>query len=522
MKIILYKRCKLTQNYVDVFYMQELCDRYLATLTSQEIEIADIYPKFNDVLILNNVNLLFYESYNYLKIEVKGRKIYAFVNAIEIINDSCIIKYSCDVWHTFRNEFAFRKGLLIQTREPSKYGCEIYSKLTDYISNDYLDFNSFNTTDNYKCLYVNLRLYNTNSEGIATIQFYDTFLVRKNDSSNSNYEECLEHIKLLIDAQTDGRIEYGENSYRFEIDNIYIFPHYISGLIPEGTFANLRYQGKILNLNGCSEQSKLKDYEFTIPADEKIVATGTFLNRENIEFNGNEQNIRVRLIIQQYSIQMSMDINGAINDITDMFLIEFPIGSELSEAVQLKKLNRIRKNVYSATSLINSVAKFGAQTTRFAGNIAGNLRVLSGDLSAIPNESIGLASTKYIENAVPELSNIARSITDLVVNNAKLYTTNYKTNSVPNGLINSLFGIGYFRLRNIINEDNVNLITKELGYKVSNIVYGIKPSTNLNLYKYDYIRFGSIEIYGCSTNVMKIIENILLYGTKMWYTEDIE
>lgn len=103
MKITIYKNCKLTNKYDEVFKSTSLLDTYLSTLSYLTLYNGDaIYFTNSGTLSIDNESNFDGSTYNYMKIEVSATITrYAFINSIVVVNGVAVIDYSEDIWSNY-------------------------------------------------------------------------------------------------------------------------------------------------------------------------------------------------------------------------------------------------------------------------------------------------------------------------------------------------------------------------------------------------------------------------------------
>lgn len=103
MRITIYKNCKLSNKYEEVFKSTTLLNTYLSTLSSLVIYNGDdIYFTNSGTLSIDNESTFDGSKYNYMKIEVNANITrYAFINSIVVVNGVAVIDYSEDTWSNY-------------------------------------------------------------------------------------------------------------------------------------------------------------------------------------------------------------------------------------------------------------------------------------------------------------------------------------------------------------------------------------------------------------------------------------
>lgn len=103
MRITIYKNCKLSNKYEEVFKSTSLLNTYLSTLSYLVIYNGDdIYFTNSGTLSIDNESTFDGSKYNYMKIEVNASITrYAFINSIVVVNGVAVIDYSEDTWSNY-------------------------------------------------------------------------------------------------------------------------------------------------------------------------------------------------------------------------------------------------------------------------------------------------------------------------------------------------------------------------------------------------------------------------------------
>ena len=94
-------------------------------------------------------------------------------------------------------------------------------------------------------------------------------------------------------------------------------------------------------------------------------------------------------------------------------------------------------------------------------------------------------------------------------------------NVFPTAILNILYSFCIFRIEYTNgNFEDVAKMVNEVGYNVSFLTNEIKE-TLIGGYDYDVIKFDFIRLNGLPTSLNTIIKQILLNGTKIWYTSNV-
>lgn len=546
MIITLYKKSILNSEYSEVFYNTNLLLNYLNTLQNKKVEISDIYPKLNGTIILSNINLLDAYEYNYIKIEGMNGTSFAFIDDIDVINNSAKIYYSMDVWSTFNGKWSLRDSLLSRTRFPDLYNTDFAYLPEKYMSNGKSEFIKLMQV-NYYTVICKLRLYNTAKEGEHTYQGYVYAMLGYGNYNDGSAEEgnnklsWIQANRVLSDlySNMDRYKIFGNRfeGYYYEIDTSYIIPfnsiqnyfNYFIGIINvDGTTTSfnstaLWYSG----LDSVEDYYTEIEENYEIPADDDVVGVGTYLNIVENSFDNNIKNIRIKLCLSSYDFRILMYVNGVANDITDYFNIDFPIGTLNASEAELKQLNRNLNNARVAINIVSGAIDIAsniyspiAGSTSVLGNLA-NMRGRGINKQKIAGRQASYSSA--LENNIggigSGIAKVGNGIVDLIENNAPLYEVGYTNDVLPNGWINCYYGIGYWKVSDIINKNYIDNLVAETGYRTKKFIKEIMYINSDEVY--DIVKFDFIRINGCTKIINDIISNILLNGTKIWYTIEV-
>ena len=105
MTIRLYKSCRLSNKYDEVFSSHSELSTYLSTLTHLDAYSGEeIYYTNNGTISIDNNGMIAHDgdTYNYMEIILAGAgSRYAFINNITLVNEVAVIAYEEDIWHTY-------------------------------------------------------------------------------------------------------------------------------------------------------------------------------------------------------------------------------------------------------------------------------------------------------------------------------------------------------------------------------------------------------------------------------------
>lgn len=545
MKVTLYKNCRLSNSYQEVYDCTKrningkessFFEEYLNTLQSFDyIELDTVYSTFGGTLnfdmTINDANIY---DYNYLKIEHNNIVRYCFVDRITIRNDIAKIEYSEDIWHNYSNDIKLNKSLLCNTyHNLEKYKNLQYEKVMPF---DYATKNieqrlsnvipDLGNIDYY--IFVKIQVYNLTKtadlENISDRNYYTCFIrerqkVETNHKIKYGFYESIDIINKIIKNITN----YKYNSLYIDIINTYIIPTYF---LKDTDFKDDFYVANnyIMNIDDVYYEFSNLAYGlyrttnvggfYKIGCSKEIIPTykdfsiGTQSTKIKIKRNGLPFDMKILFSCTDFGFNLFLSCQDKIEDITDDFMIETPISYIDSQNYQLDRLNRsLLKNDYSK-ALMKNVFSWGG----VIGNIV--------SLAMAPQ-----ATGAMLGNTISSIEQPLSSIVDTIKISEKLDNESYSTltkNLTKNAnIVNIYYGINIWT---IIPEDEEtkNMLLTRTGYAVNLMVDNIEIANEVlnsnEKIKYNAIRFSKINIYGKFTQEIKnALESILLNGTIINY-----
>lgn len=223
MRITIYKKCKLSNKYEEVFKSTTLLNTYLSTLSSLVIYNGDdIYFTNSGTLSIDNESTFDGSKYNYMKIEVNANITrYAFINSIVVVNGVAVIDYSEDTWSNYAidgNGYALhvKQSLLAQaTSLTNAYGDYTLTEINEmpkhipveYEGHQYpsfvIDEDNPLQTDCY--ILVTASMYKLVGAGLPNERYISNYLLTWKLSNNSSSQVPVDnntHYAWNIDADT--------------------------------------------------------------------------------------------------------------------------------------------------------------------------------------------------------------------------------------------------------------------------------------------------------------------------------
>jgi hypothetical protein len=267
MRITIYKNCKLSNKYEEVFKSTTLLNTYLSTLSSLVIYNGDdIYFTNSGTLSIDNESTFDGSKYNYMKIEVNASITrYAFINSIVVVNGVAVIDYSEDTWNNYAIDntgysFNIKHSILAQATTlsaSSEYTATEINELPKKLpiefeghNRPYFVISDDNPLETSCYVIVTASLYKLNTNHEVNTRLISNYLVsyqRNNTVSPAPIvapEDAIEHKTWPIDANTlyniseiiaissDAAVQnlqwydYGYN-WKFEILNVKLIPYSI-------------------------------------------------------------------------------------------------------------------------------------------------------------------------------------------------------------------------------------------------------------------------------------------------------
>lgn len=563
MEIRLYKNCKLTREYNNVFNSMSVFESYLSTLdsTAYNLSLPDVYYSVNSDgtgslpidfnYVLNDQIIGHINEFNYIRFTDTYYNIvrYCFVTSIAIQNGIAIINYLEDVWHNYAYGLSIDRCIVVQKMDvagvPAKNIID-YEGTNDPFLFDYLP-SGVVTYD--QLMVVKFQLYKTAQSGEITeryplcgVVFYkdlnnepSTYIyIDRNNISDFLYKSAQKINSVSLNTALYPGVETGD--YNIDITDIYIIPkNYLNNTYSFSSDIFVNFNDSIaLNSTG-GNATKLSICLFSEGAlaqtisyspfegrprsfGYKTIAIGNYSMSIPYSHNGmGDTEIKVYFRSDLKSFSLFYGINNQLVEITECYNYNYPINIESAENLQLQQLNRKlandtyeRSKVSVVTDTFKGVASFSAGLASIAtGNIGGGIQSIAGGISETADSYIEL------KNAQQRLATIT---------NAGLYTSNSGVSATSNALLNASTDLILYQIEPV-NELIVENISTEFGqvcnlYLSSLIINGeIVVSSYID---YEYFIISKCDVTGSAPNdVLIMIKNILKRGVRVWRTTDL-
>ena len=559
MELRLYKNCKLTQEYDNVFNSKSVFESYLETLdaTAYDISLETSYYSvqsdgtgsipidFNyvsDGQILGHIN-----EYNYIRFTDSNYNIvrYCFVTTIAIQNGIAIINYLEDVWHNYVFGTQISRCIISQRRSTGDYPAK---NIIDYEGNSAPNLYTYSqsgllTSD--QLMVVKFQLYKTAQSGEITERYPLSGVIFYEDTDNvystniypdrNNIADFLYKSAQKTDSvNINGRIYPGveTGNYNIDITDIYIVPKkYLSYTYNLESGIRVKFNESIelsttegsvtlfickftVSSLGLTNTVSYKPFENQPPEfGYKTIAIGNYSMSIPFSYNGvSDTEVKVYFKTDIKSFALFYSINNQLVEITECYNYNYPINIETAENLQLQKINRKLEN---DTYERNKGALVADTFRGVASASSGIISIASGNVGG-GIQSIVNGATEPVDSFI-QLKNSQQRLTDIT--NASLYVSNSGVSATSNAVLNADVDLLLYQI-NPVNELIVNNISSAFG-KVCNIfiqslINGGEIGVPTTM-SYEYFIISKCDITGnAPDNVLIMIKNILKRGVRVW------
>ena len=525
MILTLYKNCILNEKYVDVYDTRinnntSALNEYLNSLESITIEIDNVYIKDSGTIILpydTNINNVLFNAfdYNYMKMESDDGEItrYAFINKGELGNNIAKVDYTQDIWSNWSNKCKIERGIISKKSEPiepyiSSNSIDIVSYGAVRVTEDLID--SFN-------VFIEIQPHTlVTGDGIETrwqLCGYMQFEVKNQaDTFKSNFtiDEVGEVVRYLLQYENTncfGKPNVINGGFYYDVSRIFILPssNILNTPNDENTYV-FTYNSGTTYLRFIEQKSG--DYKI----QEKNFAssnTGSEYMRRNalgfgivgatvpFGWNGVGCSIVISMALCADKICIFQEINGALNDVTELFRIE-PYFSVAGDAATQQRI--ISYNLQKQLLVTNGVKQVVNSTI---GVFSGTGQALSGD--------IGKGLTTVANSASNGIFGVIETIMKYNALTKPQFGNFMVSSNSGNAFITAMYGIQQYVPANESNEASVNAINGMIGYDtIIPVDSGDLFFDNLFKSNIRTITFSFINIVGEAPNyILRELENIL-------------
>lgn len=579
MKIILYKKCILSNSYsevFDVFHKTKdpitneetvALQRYLSSLTKYEITADNVYVPNSGKITLEldfdyeNVSNNIYE-YNYMYLEDTDNNFrrYCFIDDITVVNGLAVISFSEDIWSNYASSMEIRKSLLVRSRA-TKYGdwsIPFYAPGMAYEGNNtvvikdidgtVIDNDYTRTSPLQVACAVNIQLYNLTAQGVANNRILLTgifvYSYAGDKHSYGSTDMLLQLVREVTQLSAGTTVTYNGKDYYYDIVSVKaipkqfgIFKDIITGdatvtIKKSETISYYFYgtgAGIFYNEYGIKHGILHKVLDKEIENDYTRLGIGLISNIIPIENNSTKITFSILFKWDLTSWKFYISIQNKLIEISDEFDILIPISVQSADVTQqqaaareLKGLNAKLGMASGALDIVGGVAETAigwatADTGMALGTVLGAAPFAGSDMVL----SGAKGAFSGIEKAGKGALRIIGSQRELEIANRKMFSTSKAIKVNSDGVLNGYYGIvQYFIAPDNTTEVQANI--DNTGYVCNEIVDDLfnKPITDTVATAYNVMRFDFVNIFGKFTqNIAKALRAILYNGFKIWYDE---
>ena len=554
MKIILYKKCILSNSYsevFDVFHKTKdpltneetvALQRYLSSLTKYEITADNVYvPNSGKITLeLNEDNVNIYE-YNYMYLEDTDNNFrrYCFIDDITVVNGLAVISFSEDIWSNYASSMEIRKSLLVRSRA-TKYGSwsiPFYAPGMEYEGNNELKINElFEKPQNYRqvAIICQVQLYQLSEQGtVSKREIYEFFVSNKVDTQSSYIlmpvQSAYSTILDLIAYSSVNKISYNNEEWNYEIYNIILLPEIFNVSFEVVSPISVLKKSNVttcINLlpdSVVGNESIVYTAEKTINCNFKQFRIGTILSAFDVVQNGTPLKVKLGYFASKTEFGLYINFQNQIYDITNDFLLELPVSVQTADVTQQQASARELKTMNAKLGIANGALQIrkGMLDT----SIGFGSMLLGGAVGGVTGIGLMTGGAGGFASGTSEIgkgiTSIIGSKKELEIANRAQFVSNRGVKLLTNIALTANYGIVIFEIQPD-NETEVQANIDNIGYVCNEIVDDLfnKPITDTVATAYNVMRFDFANIFGNFTqNIAKALRAILYNGFKIWYDE---
>ena len=558
MKIILYKKCILSNSYsevFDVFHKTKdpitneetvALQRYLSSLTKYEITADNVYVPNSGKITLEldfdyeNVSNNIYE-YNYMYLEDTDNNFrrYCFIDDITVVNGLAVISFSEDIWSNYASSMEIRKSLLVRSRA-TKYGdwsIPFYAPGMAYEGNNELQINElFEKPKNYRqvAIICQVQLYQLSEQGtVSKREIYEFFVSNKVDTQSSYIlmpvQSAYSTILDLIAYSSVNKISFNNEEWNYEIYNIILLPEIFNvsfevvSPISVLKKSNVTICINLLPDSVVGNESIVYTAEKTINCNFKQFRIGTILSAFDVVQNGTPLKVKLGYFASKTEFGLCINFQNQIYDITNDFLLELPVSVQTADVTQQQASARELKTMNAKLGIANGalqIRKGMLDTSIGLGSM-----LLGGAVGGVTGIGLMTGGAGGFASGTSEIgkgiTSIIGSKKELEIANRAQFVSNRGVKLLTNTALTANYGIVIFEIQPD-NETEVQANIDNTGYVCNEIVDDLfnKPITDTVATAYNIMRFDFVNIFGKFTqNIAKALRAILYNGFKIWYDE---
>ena len=558
MKIILYKKCILSNSYsevFDVFHKTKdpitneetvALQRYLSSLTKYEIVADNVYVPNSGKITLEldfdyeNVSNNIYE-YNYMYLEDTDNNFrrYCFIDDITVVNGLAVISFSEDIWSNYASSMEIRKSLLVRSRA-TKYGdwsIPFYAPGMEYEGNNELKINElFEKPQNYRqvAIICQVQLYQLSEQGrVSKREIYEFFVSNKVDTQSSYIlmpvQSAYSTILDLIAYSSVNKISFNNEEWNYEIYNIILLPEIFNVSFEVVSPISVLKKSNVttcINLlpdSVVGNESIVYTAEKTINCNFKQFRIGTILSAFDVVQNGTPLKVKLGYFASKTEFELYINFQNQIYDITNDFLLELPVSVQTADVTQQQASARELKTMNAKLGIANGALQIrkGMLDT----SIGFGSMLLGGAVGGVAGIGLMTGGAGGFASGTSEIgkgiTSIIGSKKELEIANRAQFVSNRGVKLLTNTALTANYGIVIFEIQPD-NETEVQANIDNIGYVCNEIVDDLfnKPITDTVATAYNVMRFDFANIFGNFTqNIAKALRAILYNGFKIWYDE---
>lgn len=558
MKIILYKKCILSNSYsevFDVFHKTKdpttneetvALQRYLSSLTKYEITADNVYVPNSGKITLEldfdyeNVSNNIYE-YNYMYLEDTDNNFrrYCFIDDITVVNGLAVISFSEDIWSNYASSMEIRKSLLVRSRA-TKYGdwtIPFYAPGMAYEGNNELQINElFEKPQAYRqvAIICQVQLYQLSEQGtVSKREIYEFFVSNKVDTQSSYIlmpvQSAYSTILDLIAYSSVNKISYNNEEWNYEIYNIILLPEIFNVSFEVVSPISVLKKSNVttcINLlpdSVVGNESIVYTAEKTINCNFKQFRIGTILSAFDVVQNGTPLKVKLGYFASKTEFGLYINFQNQIYDITNDFLLELPVSVQTADVTQQQASARELKTMNAKLGIANGALQIrkGMLDT----SIGFGSMLLGGAVGGVSGIGLMTGGAGGFASGTSEIgkgiTSIIGSKKELEIANRAQFVSNRGVKLLTNTALTANYGIVIFEIQPD-NETEVQANIDNIGYVCNEIVDDLfnKPITDEVATGYNVMRFDFANIFGNFTqNIAKALRAILYNGFKIWYDE---
>ena len=558
MKIILYKKCILSNSYsevFDVFHKTKdpltneetvALQRYLSSLTKYEITADNVYVPNSGKITLEldfdyeNVSNNIYE-YNYMYLEDTDNNFrrYCFIDDITVVNGLAVISFSEDIWSNYASSMEIRKSLLVRSRA-TKYGSwsiPFYAPGMEYEGNNELKINElFEKPQNYRqvAIICQVQLYQLSEQGtVSKREIYEFFVSNKVDTQSSYIlmpvQSAYSTILDLIAYSSVNKISFNNEEWNYEIYNIILLPEIFNvsfevvSPISVLKKSNVTISINLLPDSVVGNESIVYTAEKTINCNFKQFRIGTILSAFDVVQNGTALKVKLGYFASKTEFGLYINFQNQIYDITNDFLLELPVSVQTADVTQQQASARELKTMNAKLGIANGALQIrkGMLDT----SIGFGSMLLGGAVGGVSGIGLMTGGAGGFASGTSEIgkgiTSIIGSKKELEIANRAQFVSNRGVKLLTNTALTANYGIVIFEIQPD-NETEVQANIDNIGYVCNEIVDDLfnKPITDTVATAYNVMRFDFANVFGDFTQkIAKALRDILYNGFKIWYDE---